>query len=168
MDPRLGSIFARRSVRKYTDKKVDEADVRALLEAGAAAPSANNSKPWHFIAVTERKTLNALADLLPYGKMLFQAPLAMAVCADPSLSPRYWQQDCSAATENILLAASMLGLGAVWLGIYPREDRLSGCRTLLGVPDSIETLSLIAIGHPAERPEPRTQLEDSRVHRERW
>jgi len=139
-----------------------------LLEAGAAAPSANNSKPWHFVAVTERKTLDKLADILPYGKMLYQAPLAIAVCADPSLSPKYWQQDCAASTENILLAATELGLGAVWLGIYPREERLAGCRDLLGIPATIETLSVIAVGHPAERPEPRTQLEAVRVHREKW
>ena len=168
MDPRLHSIFARRSVRKFTDQTVSEEDLLALLEAGAAAPSANNSKPWHFVAVTERKTLDKLADILPYGKMLYQAPLAIAVCADPSLSPKYWQQDCAASTENILLAATELGLGAVWLGIYPREERLAGCRDLLGIPATIETLSVIAVGHPAERPEPRTQLEAVRVHREKW
>jgi nitroreductase len=161
-------IFARRSIRRYTAEPVTPEQIRTLLEAGMAAPSASNRQPWHFVAVTDRATLKALADAHPYGKMLADAALAIAVCADPALSPNYWQQDCSAATENILVAVAGLGLGAVWLGCYPNEDRVAGIRQVLGVPANIHVLSLLSIGYPAEHKEPRTQYDEGRVHRERW
>ncbi len=160
-------IFARRSIRRYTDEPVNEADVRTLLEAAMAAPSASNLKPWHFIVVTERQTLDSLAEAHPHGKMLFQATLCIAVCGEPAAS-RYWAQDCSAATENLLLAATALGLGAVWLGVYPREERVAAVRRILGIPETITPLNLVSIGHPAEEKEPRTQYDEARVHRERW
>lgn len=163
----IQTIFARRSIRKYTNEPVSEEDVRILLEAAMAAPSANNSQPWHFVVVTDRKTLNALAEAHPYGKMLFQATLSIAVCGDPAASA-YWEQDCSAATENLLLAATALGLGAVWLGVHPREDRVAAVRRILNIPDSVVPLCLLSIGHPAERKEPRTQYDEAKVHREQW
>ncbi len=161
-------IFARRSIRKYTSKPVSAEDVQTLLEAAMAAPSASNRQPWHFIVVTERATLDRLADAHPYGKMLFQAPLCIAVCGDTQLAPEYWVQDCSAATENLLLAATALRLGAVWLGVYPVAERVSAVRGVLGVPESVVPLNLISIGHPAEHKDPRTQFDATRVHRERW
>jgi len=163
----IQTIFARRSIRKYTHEPVSEADVKTLLEAAMAAPSASNLKPWHFIVVTERQTLDNLAEAHPHGKMLFQAPLCIGVCGDPAAS-RYWAQDCSAATENLLLAATALGLGAVWLGVYPREERVAAVRQVLGIPETIVPLNLISIGHPAEEKEPRTQYDEARVHREGW
>ncbi len=168
MDSRLGFIFKRRSVRAYTSQAVDGNDIHALLEAAMAAPSASNSRPWHFVAATERNVLNALAEAHPYGKMLSQATLAVAVCADPSLSERYWEQDCSAATENLLVAAAALGLGAVWLGCHPRDERERGIRSVLGIPESVEILSLVSIGHPDEEKPPRTQFDASRVHWQQW
>jgi nitroreductase len=163
----LQTIFARRSVRKYTDEPVDERDAQTLLEAAMAAPSASNNQPWHFVVVTERQTLDGLAEAHPYGKMLFDAPLCIAVCGDPGRSG-YWEQDCSAATENLLLAVAALGLGAVWLGVHPREDRIAAVRRVLGIPETIVPLNLISIGHPAEEKEPRTQYNEERVHRGRW
>jgi nitroreductase len=164
----IQTIFARRSIRKYTDEPVGEADIQRLLEAAMAAPSASNRKPWQFVVVTERRTLDALAEAHPHGKMLFDAPLCIAVCGDLTEVERYWVQDCSAATENLLLAATALGLGAVWLGVYPKEPRIAFTRPILGLPETIMPLNLIAIGHPAEEKEPRTQYDESRVHRERW
>lgn len=161
-------IFARRSIRKYTDEPVSEADIKTLLEAAMAAPSASNRKPWQFVVVTERQTLDALAEAHPHGKMLFQATLCIAVCGDLTEMERYWVQDCSAATENLLLAATALGLGAVWLGVYPKEPRVAFVRPILSLPEAITPLNLISIGHPAEEKEPRTQYDESRVHRERW
>jgi len=161
-------IFARRSIRRYTDEPVTEEQIRMLLEAGMAAPSGSNRQPWHFVTVTDRATLKALADAHPYGKMLAGAALAIAVCGDPAVSPRYWAQDCSAATENILVATAGLGLGGVWLGCHPHEDRVTPIRRVLGIPESIQVLSLLSIGHPAEYREPRTQYDEARVHRERW
>jgi nitroreductase len=161
------TIFSRRSIRKYTGEPVSEADIQTLLEAAMAAPSASNIKPWHFVFVTQRETLDALADAHPHGKMLAQAPLCIAVCGDPNLS-RYWEQDCSAATENLLVAAAALGLGAVWLGVHPRDDREGFTRQVLGIPENIVPLNLISIGHPAEDKEPRTQYDEARVHRGGW
>ena len=163
----IDTILARRSVRRYSAEPVAAEDVRLLLEAAMAAPSANNSRPWHFCVVTGRGALDALADGHPYGKMLFQAPLCVAVCGDPARSG-HWVQDCAAATENLLLAATALGLGAVWLGVYPRQERVAAVRRVLDIPEAVVPLSLISIGHPAEHPAPRTQYDEARVHRERW
>lgn len=168
MDKRLTFIFHRRSIRKYVPKPVPAENIQALLEAAMAAPSASNLKPWHFVVVTDRERLKALAEAHPYGKMLAEAGLAIAVCGDPAISERYWEQDCSAATENILLAATALGLGAVWLGCHPRVERKAALRTVLKIPESIEILSLISIGYPAEEKPARTQFDPARVHYEWW
>ena len=164
----IKTIFARRSIRKYTAETVSEKDVRTILEAAMAAPSASNRKPWHFVVVTDRQILDNLARVHPYGKMLLEAPLCIAVCGDKTISARYWVQDCSAATENLLLAATALGLGAVWLGVHPRESRVGPIRKVLNIPETIVPLNLISIGHPAEEKEPRTQYDEMRVHREHW
>jgi len=164
----IDTIFARRSIREYTDEPVTEEQIRQLLEAAMAAPSANNSQPWHFIVVQDRAQLRRLAQAHPYGRMQAQAALSVAVCADPDLSSHFWEQDCSAATENLLLAATALGLGSVWLGVYPKEERMTQVRETLGVPEKIRVLCLVAIGHPAEEKPPRTQYNPQRVHRDRW
>lgn len=164
----LETIFARRSIRKYTQEPVEQKKIEMLLKAAMAAPSASNRKPWQFVVVTQRGTLDALAEAHPYGKMLFEAPLCISVCGDLTEMERYWVQDCSAATENLLLAATGLGLGAVWLGAYPRDQRVAAVRATLALPDHITPLNLISIGYPAEEKEPRTQYDESRVHWERW
>ena len=164
----IKTIFARRSIRKYTDKPVSEKDTKTLLEAAMAAPSSSNRKPWHFVVVTDRLMLDNLARVHPYAKMLFEAPLCVVVCGDTTISPRSWVQDCSAAAENLLLAATALGLGAVWLGVHPRESRVCPIRKALKIPETIIPLNLIAIGYPAEEKPPRTQFDKLRVHRERW
>jgi nitroreductase len=167
MDERLSLIFARRSIRVYSGEPVREADVEALLQAGMAAPSASNLKPWHLVVVTERSVLRALADAHPHGKMLAEAALGIAVCGDPAAS-RWWVVDCAAATENILLAASALGLGGVWLGCHGRPEREEAVRQVLGIPGDMGVLSLLSIGHPAEEKEARTQYDAARVHRDGW
>jgi len=168
MKETIKTIFARRSIRKYTAARVREEDVKTMLEAAMAAPSASNLKPWHFVVVTDRQILDNLARVHPYGEMLLEAPLCIAVCGDTTISSSFWVQDCSAATENLLLAATALGLGAVWLGVYPREQRINGIRRVLNIPETIVPLNLISIGHPAEEKEPRTQYDELRVHRDRW
>jgi len=162
------TILARRSIRRYTDEPVSEGDIKTLLEAAMAAPSASNRKPWYFVVLTKRETLDRLAEIHPHGKMLFEAPLCIAVCGGPTESERFWVQDCSAAAENLLLAVTALGLGAVWLGVYPREERVAAVRKVLGIPEALAPLNLISIGHPAEEKKPRTQYDDARVHREQW
>jgi len=164
----IQTILARRSIRKYAAEPVGEQAIQRLLEAAMAAPSASNRKPWQFVVVTERETLDALAEAHPHGKMLFEAPLCISVCGDLTEMERNWVQDCSAATENLLLAAVALGLGTVWLGVYPRDERVSSVRPILGLPDHIIPLNLVSIGHPAEQKPPRTQYDESRVHRGGW
>ena len=164
----IKTIFARRSIRKYTTKSVSRKDIKVMLEAAMAAPSASNRQPWHFIVVTDRQTLDRLARAHPYGKMLFEARLCITVCGDKTVSPGCWVQDCSTASENLLLAAAALGLGAVWLGVHPRESRVGPIRKVLKIPETIVPLNLISIGHPAEEKEPRTQYNELRVHHEHW
>ena len=161
-------ILARRSIRKYTNEPIIESQIKTMLEAAMAAPSASNRKPWHFIVVTDRQKLNDLATAHPYGKMLFEAPLCIVVCGDKTISSGSWVQDCSAATENLLLAVTALDLGAVWLGVYPREERVSFVRRILNIPNSVIPLNLISIGYPAESKDPRTQYDNSRVHKQHW
>ena len=161
-------IFSRRSIRKYLSESINYEDIKRMLEAAMAAPSGINRKPWHFIVVKARKTLDALAEVHPHGKMLFEAQLCIAVCGDPAISELYWIQDCSAATENLLLSATALGLGAVWLGVYPHNDRINEISKLLKIPKNIVPLNLISMGYPAESKEARTQYDETRVHLEEW
>ena len=142
--------------------------ITALLEAAMAAPSGRNLKPWHFVVVTKRGKLDALGDATKAWSMLHEAPLAIIVCGDPTVSEKYWDQDSVAAVENILIAAPMLGLGAVWLGCHPNSERMGPVRSILGIPAGIVPIAVLSIGHPAEEKEPRTQYDGTRVHREAW
>ena len=130
-------------------------------------PIVKIDKPY-FVVVTDRQILDNLARVHLYGKMLFEAPLCIAVFGDKTISSSSWVQDCSASTENLLLAAVALGLGAVWLGVHPREGRVGPIRKVLNIPETIVPLNLISIGHPAEEKEPRTQYDELRVHHEQW
>jgi len=121
----IEGIFTRRSIRKYTNQTITDEQIELLIKAGMYAPSASNQQPWHFIVINKREILNKIRDVHPYAKMLSEAQLAILVCGDHDLelSKGYWVVDCSAATQNILLAAHGMGLGAVWLGVHPREER---------------------------------------------
>jgi nitroreductase len=165
------AILTRRSIREYKSQPVQDELVQELLVAAMQAPSAGNQQPWHFIIVTERKQLNAMSDVLPFGKMLPSAPLAVVVCADLELEKYsgYWVQDCSNATMNLLLAAHDRGLGAVWCGVYPVEDRVAGLKQILGCPASVIPLSVVPLGYPATKPDPaERRYKAARVHRDRW
>jgi len=172
MNPKLNPIFGRRSVRRYQAREIPDGLVRDLLEAAMAAPSACCKDPWHFIAVKDAPTLKAIARGLPNGQMLSDARVGIVVCGDLRKAHdgqlSYLLQDCSAAIENILLAAHALGLGACWLGVHPREDRIAHVRRTLEIPDAVIPVSVLAIGWPAETPEARTRYSEQQVHRERW
>ncbi len=167
MNPILKPIFARRSVRAYTDRPVDDSVARDLLEAAMAAPSAVKKDPWMFYVVRDRRRLEAMAEALPNAPMLRHAPLAILVAGDLQRAHdgqlSYLLQDCSAAIENLLLAASMLGLGACWLGVHPREERIAAMRRLFHLADHQIPVSAIAIGWPAEQPPPRTRYREEAV-----
>jgi nitroreductase len=166
-------IKGRRSIRRYEHRPVPDDLVRQLLEAAMAAPSASNLQPWHFILVTRRDLLDQLADRHPYARMLNDAPLCIVPCGDLDLVPEgesgeFWVQDLSAASQNLLLAASALGLGAVWCGVHPRQERVDMVREVLSIPLHVVPLCLIPVGFPAEHKSPRTQYDQQRVHREIW
>jgi nitroreductase len=166
----IEAILTRRSIRKYTDLPVPDATVQELLEAAMSAPSAGNQQPWQFVVIRDRQTLQKVPSVHPYASMVPGAALAILVCGDLHLETHqgYWVQDCSAATQNLLLAAHAQGLGAVWLGVYPREDRVSGLRSLLRLPEHVVPLALIAIGYP-DQAKPRAERYDpARVHKDRW
>ncbi len=163
----LEVIFTRRSIRRYTSEPVTADDVKTILEAGMNAPSANNRQPWHFIVVDKREKLNAIMEVHPYSKMLAEAPLAIIVCGDPAAS-KFWQQDCAAATQNILLAARALELGTVWMGVYPDEQRAASVAALFGVPEDIKAMCIIAVGHPAEHKGRVERYDAGKVHKNGW
>lgn len=141
-------ILTRRSVRKYTKNAVDEEMVQKILEAAMFAPSARDIRPWHFVVVDNRKKLDSIADVHPYAKMIYEAPLAIAVCADESIQENqgYWIQDCSAAIENMLLVAHSFGLGSVWLGVFPRKERIKAIS--LALPQSVKPVGIVVLWSP--------------------
>jgi nitroreductase len=172
MNPRLTFIFARRSIRRYKEGEVDDALIRDLLDAAMAAPSAVCRDPWRFVVIRDGPTLAAVAEGLPNGKMLPSAALGLAVCGELAAAHdgqvSYMLQDCSAAIQNVLLAAAALGLGTCWLGVHPREDRMRHVARTLGLPNGIVPIAVIAVGWPAEEKRPRTRYNETCVHRDRW
>ena len=166
----LEAIKTRRSVRKFTDKPVSKKDIDTLLEAAMQTPSAGNQQPWEFIVIDDRKILDAIPEFHPYSKMLKESLIAILVCGkiDASKYCGFWVQDCSAATQNILLAAHGLGLGAVWLGIYPLQERIDGIKDIFGFPGDIYPLSLIALGYPDEKKEVKIRYNKEKVRYNKW
>ncbi len=163
-------IFTRRSIRRYTPEKVPGKLVHEILRAAMNAPSAGNQQPWQFIVIDKRRILDRIPNFHKYAGMMKEAQAAILVCGDLELEKHrdFWVQDCSAATQNILLAAHALGLGAVWLGVYPREDRVEGLRKLLDIPKNAIPFSLIPLGWPAENPPPARRFKAGRVHHNEW
>ncbi|MFH2104346.1 MAG: nitroreductase family protein [Chloroflexota bacterium] len=167
MNSILETIFRRRSIRKYTDRPVEPEKLDLLLQAAMAAPSAMNCKPWEFIAVTDPAKLAQFRKRLLFGNR--NAPLAIVVCGNPQLSRNpaarlFWVQDCSAAIENILLAAVSLGLGTVWVGVHPVANFVAVVRDVLSIPKRVTPLGLVYVGYPAEEKAARSQYNPERVH----
>lgn len=166
------NIFNRKSVRSFTSEPVSEEHIEAMLKAAMAAPTAVNYQPWRFVVITERAQLDAMAEVLPYAKMLKQAPLAIVVCGETTWfegrENPYWQQDCSAATENLLLAAEALGLGAVWTGVYPNMDLAKPLSEFLGLPETVQPLCAIPIGHHDGTTQPRDKWKPENIHYGKW
>ena len=163
----LENIAERKSVRKYLNKSVEEDKIDAMVKAGMAAPSGMDRRPWEFVVVTDQEALDSMAAKLPYAKMLTNAPLAIVVCGDTTRSS-YWYLDCSAATQNVLLAAEALGLGAVWTAAYPYEDRIDVVRQNTGLPENIVPLCVIPIGYPDGPQKAKDKFDLQRVHRNKY
>ncbi len=167
----LEAIFTRRSIRKYTTQAVSDKLVEKLLSAAMQAPSAGNQQPWHFVVVTDRTLMDALAEALPYGKMLHTAPLGIVICGDVGLEKHrgFWVQDCSSATMNLLLAAHDQGLGAVWVGVYPEGERVVEVKQILGLPTPVIPLCIVSLGYPVSTPGPaERRYNENKLHYNRW
>ena len=159
----LDNIFERKSVRTYLDKEVEKEKIDLMLRAGMAAPTGKNIQPWEFVVVTDRARLDSMAAALPYAKMLAKARNAIVVCGDSARSS-YWYLDCSAAAQNILLAAESLGLGAVWTAAYPYEDRMQAVRKYINLPRNILPLCVIPLGYPAANEKPKQKFDEKKIH----
>lgn len=164
----LNNILERTSVRSYLDKSIEEDKIEKLLRAGMAAPTAVNKQPWHFVVVTDKSLLQKLAKANPYAEMVARAPLAIVVCGDMTKAldgnaREFWVQDCSAASENILLAATGLGLGSVWTGTYPSEERCTAVSEVLGLPETLIPLNTIVIGYPDGEVTPKDKWQESNI-----
>jgi nitroreductase len=164
------AIAHRRSIRRYRPDSINESLVSSIVRAGCAAPSAGNEQPWHFLVIRARTTLIELSISHPYADMLREAPLAILVCADMNRVKHkdYWPQDCAAAVQNMLLATHGLGLGSVWVGVYPREARVAEVRRVITLPDTIIPFALLPIGLPAEEKGPDDRFDPKRIHLEHW
>ncbi|KZL91966.1 nitroreductase family protein [Clostridium magnum] len=166
----MNAILNRKSIRKYKDIKVSDEIVEELLRAAMAAPSAGNQQPWDFVVLRDKEIMKKITEFHPYSKMLLNTDTAIVICGDEAkeIFKGYWVQDCSAACENILITAEDKGLGAVWLGVYPMEDRIAPLKEILNLPESVIPLSIIPIGYPDEERKPQDRFNKERIHYDRW
>ena len=165
----MKALFNRASVRSFDGRKVESEKIELLMKAAMAAPSACNQQPWEFVVVTDPEILRRLSECSPYAGCLREAPLGIVVCmrTEDLRAPDYAQIDASAATENILLEAVHLGLGAVWLGIAPGPERMEAVRQVIGAPETIQPFGLVACGYPDKPVVPANRYDPSRVHYEK-
>lgn len=166
----MDAISKRRSVRKYTDQGVSDELIKKILSAAMSAPSAGNEQPWHFIVVKNKGMLKDLSNCSPYSKAVCAAPVGIVVCGDLSVEVHkgHWVQDCSAAVENMLIEATSLDLGAVWLGVYPLEDRIYYIKKLFNLPETIIPFAIIPVGYPCAEHNPVDRFQIKRIHNEQW
>lgn len=169
----LSNIAQRKSVRHFTNEPVAEEQLKALARAAMAAPTACNKQPWAIVAVNERALLDSLCIALPYAKMLEQAQAAMVVCGDMAKTlegdgQQFWIQDCSAATENLLLAAEAMGLGAVWTAVYPDSEKIASVTLVLNLPSNLIPLNVIPLGHPTGEDMPKDKWLDENFHMNKY
>ncbi len=167
MNRTLDVIKARRSIREFASHSVSDEQIRALVEAAMAAPSASDRRPWEFVVVREAAARQALSDVHAWSRMAVDAPVVIAVCGQPGAS-RHWVEDCAAATTNLLLAAAALDLGAVWIALYPEAERQGRVRQILCIPDHVEPFCLVPVGYPAQTKPPRALFDAAKVHYERF
>jgi nitroreductase len=166
----MEAIRTRRSIRKFTDRPVERELVMELIEAAMYAPSAGNEQPWQFLVINDRALLDEVPHINPNAAMAREASVAILVCGDLTLEKfqGFWVQDCSAAAQNLLLAAHAKGLGAVWTGIYPMEDRVEKMRNLLGLPGHITPLALIPLGYPNKEATAESRFKKDRIRFNKW
>lgn len=166
----LEAIHTRRSIRKYQDKEIPDEMIRTMLSAAMMAPSAGDERAWQFVVVTDQDKKEQIATVHPYVSMIAKAPLGILVCGDLTKEKYegYWPQDCSAAMQNLLLAAHGIGLGAVWTGIYPMADRMAKFVSIFGLPDRIIPFGLAVAGWPAQSIPSKERYTQDCVHYNKW
>ena len=166
----LQAIKTRRSIRKYTSQKIETEKIQEILKAGMQAPSARNLQPWQFVVIDDKEILQKLSIAHPYGKMINGASHAILICGDKTLEKEesYLIQNCCAATQNMLLAVHELGLGAVWLGVQPREKRIDAISDLLKLPANVFPVALLSLGYPDEKKEAEDRYNPVRMHWNSW
>lgn len=173
MNQTLETIFNRSSIRSYSSEKVEKDAILTLLKAGMSAPSAVNKQPWEFIVIDDKDLMGKIGDEFKNAGMIKKASCAIIVCGDMNLTlggdvQEFWVQDCSAATQNILLAAHSMGLGAVWCGVYPNPERVEALKNLLSLPDNIVPLNIIPIGVREKEQEPKDKWKEEKIHWNKW
>ena len=170
MNDSIKTILTRRSIHSFTDQPIEPSIIETLVACGMAAPSAHNRRPFHFVTITEVATRQALKDKSMFGKMMDESPLVIAVCGDKLLQPvhDFLIEDCSAATQNILLGAHGLGLGAVWIGVFALTGWQKFITKTLKLPGHIIPVALIAIGYPNQTRKDRERFEANKWHHETW
>lgn len=166
----LEYIINRRSIRKFTDRKIDDELIKTLIETSMYAPSAVNSQPWHFVVVDSRQVMEKIMEIHPYADMFRTASHGIIVCGDEKLQhgDGYWVVDCGAATQNLLLAAHAMGLGSCWVGIHPRKERKEAFSRLLELPLHVKPFALVALGYPDEKKPRPARFKPDRVKRNNW
>ena len=166
----LEALLTRRSIRRYSGRRIDDEIVDKIIRAGMYAPSAVNKQPWHFIKFRDEKIRSAIMDVHPSSAMLARADCCILVCYDETLQhdEGYGPVDCSASTQNILLAAHALGLGGCWVGIYPRQNRMEAMQRIFGLPDHVKAFAIVALGYPDEKKAMPERYRPERIHNEKW
>jgi len=164
----FNAIFARRSIRKYQNKALEAEKLTKILEAAMAAPTARNKQPWRFITVQSEEGKNRIMAAHPYSLMLKTAPCAVIVCADKTEATDFFQQDCAAAIQNMLLSATDLGLGSVWLGVYPNEERTNGICKAFNLPGNIIPVGIVVLGYADETKDRENRFDAAKIHKENW
>ena len=180
-NPTIETILARKSVRSYTEQKLSAEQIETLLKAAMAAPSGMNMQPWRFVVVTDQAIKDELAG--PRGGMIAQAAAVFVVCGQTTMMMRpfgqpdaeptatdnpNWTADCAAATENLLLAAEAIGLGAVWTACYPYPERMVNVREVLGLPEDVSPYCVVPVGYPAGDDQPKDKWKPENIHYDRW
>lgn len=163
-------IFKRRSIRKFKQIPLSKEEINLLLKAGMAAPTARNNQEWEFVVIDNKEIMNKILEFHVFGKPLIEAALAIAVCGDTTKQTElgYVAQDCAAATQNILLQATMMNIGSCWVGIYPRPERVAGVTNLLGLPEHIVPITVIALGYPNDEKPENNNFFEEKIRYNKW
>ena len=164
----IENILNRKSVRKYSDKKIEQDKIDTILKCAMSAPSAMNKQPWEILVVTDKQKLEKIAEIIPNASYSKNSQVTIIVCGNKVISDKFWEQDCCAVTENILLAAEALGLGAVWCAVYPFDEKVSAVKDLFDLPENVIPLNVIPMGYPETNEDAKEKYDSKKIHINGW